>query len=369
MTRSFFKLCKVAVFLYQPAFNLFIFFFLAIGLTHPCRGQQTNIVTVDSTGWANNSVNTVIFRKNSLVTHKGYQYCAYYTIDQYMVLAKRKVGSSHWEIVKSQYKGDARDAHKSISIAVDGSGYVHVAWNQHGNPLNYTKGIKPGSIVLADKQKMTGQKEQKVSYPEFYCLKNGDLLFLYRDGSSGNGDLMINRYSVSSKSWGSVQDGLIDGEGKRNAYWQMAIDIQGTIHLSWVWRESADVASNHDLCYAKSIDGGKTWQKSTGERYELPMKAANAEYVCRIPQKSELINQTSMCADEKGRILIATYWRNPNEHVPQYHIIFNHTGKWETQQLDFRKTPFSLSGMGTKKIPISRPQVITWKKKGRHKRH
>jgi hypothetical protein len=69
---------------------------------------------------------------------------------------------------------------------------------------------------------------------------------------------------------------------------------------TWVWRETWDVATNHDICYAKSVDGGKTWQKSGGEKYELPITAASAEYACRVPQKSELINQTSMCVDSKA---------------------------------------------------------------------
>ena len=58
---------------------------------------------------------------------------------------------------------------------------------------------------------------------------------------------------------------LLDGQGQRNAYWQVAIDPQGSVHLSWVWRETPDVATNHDLGYAKSTDGGLTWQTSTGE--------------------------------------------------------------------------------------------------------
>lgn len=35
---------------------------------------------------------------------------------------------------------------------------------------------------------------------------------------------------------------------------------------------------------------------------------------------------------------------------------------WQIQNLGFRKTPFSLSGMGTKRIPISRPQIVVQQK-------
>ncbi len=326
-------------------------------------GQESKLSTVAATGWANNSINTVVFRKNALTTFKNNQYTAYYDADQFVVLAKRKLNSKNWEVLKTQYKGDATDAHKSISIMLDGNGFLHIAWGQHNNNLNYAKSLYPERLTLGGKMQMLGLKENKVSYPEFYKLANGNLLFFYRDGGSGNGNLMINQYDINTESWKSVRANLIDGEGKRNAYIQTAIDVKGTIHLSWVWRESPDVASNHDLCYAKSADGGLTWQRSDGTNYKLPITAANAEYALRIPQNSELINQTSMYADEKGQPFIATYWRDRGESVPQYHIVYKAGDSWAVNTLAFRKTAFSLSGGGTKKIPISRPQLICWSTK------
>jgi len=346
--------------MYQ-ALNKSIFFiclFTAINFT--CIAQETKLSTIANNGWANNSVNTVIFRKNSLVTFKDFQYAAYYDSAQNVVLAKRKNGASLWITQTTAYKGDATDAHKSISIIVDGDGFIHLAWGQHNNNLNYARSVSAGGLTLGNKQVMTSAKENKVSYPEFYKLANGDLLFFYRDGGSGNGNLMINRYSLQNKKWTRVQDGMIDGEGQRNAYWQVAVDQAGTIHLSWVWRESPDVASNHDLCYAKSTDGGVTWLKSTSEQYKLPITATNAEYALKIPQKSELINQTSMFADAKGNVFIASYWRGKDQEIPQYHLVFKTDATWKVSDLNFRKTSFSLSGTGTKKIPISRPQIIVW---------
>ncbi|RZK58526.1 MAG: neuraminidase, partial [Pedobacter sp.] len=214
-----------------------IVFFLLFGFSFAVKSQEnTTISTIAENGWANNSVNTVIFRKNALTTFKNNQYAAYYDTDQFVVLAKRKLNAQTWDVIKTQYKGDATDAHKSISIMVDGRGYLHIAWGQHNNNLNYAKSIKPESILLGQKQAMLGLKEGKVSYPEFYKLANGNLLFLYRDGGSGNGNLMINQYDLDTKAWTRIQDNLIDGQGKRNAYVQTAIDAKGAIHLSWVWR-------------------------------------------------------------------------------------------------------------------------------------
>jgi hypothetical protein len=211
---------------------------------------------------------------------------------------------------------------------------------------------------MTEKIPMAGKEENSVSYPEFYKMPAGDLLFFYRDGGSGRGNLVINKYSVATKQWKQLHSNLIDGEGKRNAYWQACTDNKGTIHISWVWRESPDVSSNHDMCYARSTDGGVTWEKSTGEKYQLPVTASTAEYALRIPQNSELINQTSMCADAEGNPYIASYWRDAGSAIPQYHIIYKKNKKWQVQNPGFRKTSFSLSGAGTKRIPIARPQLI-----------
>ncbi len=275
-----------------------------------------------------------------------------------MMLGKRKSGTDKWELKRTPYQGNAADAHNTISMMVDGAGYLHLAWDHHNNPLRYCKSISPGSLELTEKMSMTGSVENRVSYPEFYKMPNGDLLFFYRDGGSGNGNLVINKYNLSTKQWTQLQSNLIDGERKRNAYWQAYVDDNGTIHISWVWRESPDVASNHDLCYARSKDGGVTWEKTTGEQYVLPITASTAEYAIKIPQNSELINQTSMNADEKGNPFIATYWREQNSAIPQYHIIYHSGKKWETLELNFRKSAFSLSGTGSKRIPIARPQIM-----------
>ena len=175
--------------------------------------------------------------------------------------------------------------------------------------------------------------------------------------------MVMNRYDVASGKWSRVHDILIDGEGKRNAYWQMCTDSKGTIHLSWVWRETWLVETNHDMCYARSTDGGKTWQRSDGTAYRLPITMATAEIAWPIPQKSELINQTSMTTDPDGRPLIATYWREQGDSIPQYRLV-SHDGKgWHMETVGRRTMPFSLAGGGTKMIPIARPRVVSDGKK------
>ena len=310
-------------------------------------------------GWARSSVNAVIFRTNSVVTHGRTQYTAYYDDSARVVLAKRTLGSDRWQVKTTTYTNDVTDAHNAIAIAVDGRGVLHVAWAEHNKPLHYARGVTPGSLELGVVQTMTGQHEERVTYPQFYALANGDLLFVYRDGRSGSGDTMLNRWDAKLGTWRSVAHPLITGEGKRNAYVNMmAIDARGGWHVSWVWRESPDVATNHDIMYAFSSDEGRTWRTSDGRNYTLPITASNAEVAWPVPQGHELINQTTMSVDARGHPLIATYWRVEGSEVPQFQLVWHDGSRWRASQIGSRTVPFRLSGGGTKRIPVSRPLVV-----------
>lgn len=320
------------------------------------KGYAQELVEVGE-GYSSTSVNTTVFRNNALVTFRDTQFIGFYDPDEYLVLGKRKLGDTQWELKRSAYKGNCSDAHNIISLMVDGDGYLHVSFDHHGHPLNYCRSVSPFSLELGEKMPMTGEEEGNVTYPEFYLLANGDLLFVYRSGSSGRGNLVMNRYLLKNQQWTRVHDVLIDGEDQRNAYWQLYVDEKGTIHLSWVWRETWMVETNHDMCYARSFDNGVSWVKANGEKYELPITLANAEYACRIPQNSELINQTSMGANADGHPYIATYWRDADSEIPQYRMIWHDGNEWHSSQVSRRLEAFSLKGGGTKMIPIARPRI------------
>ena len=310
-------------------------------------------------GWARSSVNAVVFRTSSLASHGDTQYAAYYDDSARVVLAKRRIGSDRWTVSRTPYVNDVTDAHNAIAIAVDGRGVLHVAWAEHNRPLHYARAVRPGSLELGPPEGMTGAREGRVTYPQFYRLPGGDLLCVFRDGQSGSGDVLVNRYDRRTRRWRVLHHPLIAGEGKRNAYVNLlAIDARGGWHVSWVWRDSPDVASNHDVLYAHSPDQGRNWRTASGSRYTLPITARTAETAWHVPKGSELINQTSMTVDRLGRPVIATYWREEGAAVPQLRVVWHDGAVWRSSQVGERRLAFRLSGGGTKRIPLSRPQVL-----------
>ncbi|PRY97787.1 putative BNR repeat neuraminidase [Marinilabilia salmonicolor] len=343
--------------------NLLVILMVFQSCTLPAEPSKPRVMELGD-GWAKTSVNATIFRKNSVISDEHFQYASWYDSTGNVVVAKRALESLEWQVHKTGMQGNVSDAHNVISMMVDTDGYLHLAWDHHNSALKYCRSIEPGGLEFTEVKPMVGSLEQNgVTYPEFYILPNGDLLFAYRYGGSGGGNLVLNRYNTQEKKWVRLHDNLIDGEGERNAYWQMCVGGDGSLHLSWVWRETWDVMSNHDLCYARSNDGGRTWQKSDGAELEMPITARNAEYALQIPQGSSLINQTSITTDKKGQPYIASYWTPGEEEVPQFFLVFLKNGKWEVSRVSNRKMAFSLKGEGSRRIPVSRPQVLVEEQK------
>ncbi len=344
----------------NDSFNLKCLFVLAfLGASLSAFTQSSNFqISEVGYGWSKTSVNATIFRKNSVISDSVYQFVAFYDSLANVVLARRKLNENEWTVKTTPYKGNVSDAHNVICIMLDGEGYLHMSWDHHNSKLNYCRSVEPYSLVMGSKESITATNENAVTYPEFYRFSNGDLLFAYRDGGSGNGNLVLNRYCVSTQHWARVQSNLIDGQGERNAYWQLHIGHNDEVLLSWVWRENPNVASNHDMCFARSNNGGITWENSKAEAYSIPIDVQKAEIVWPIAQNSNLINQTSMTSDKHGNVFICTYYKSVAGQNTNLQLIYNTGGEWKNSTITQRNLDFDLSGTGSRSIPISRPQVL-----------
>src|SRR5690606_18222236 len=162
--------------------NIWINFLLASILFMPIvlHAQPRNAREMDvGFGWAKNTVNTAVFRKNSLVSNASFQFISYYDGEGMVTSGKRRQNSERWTLKRRPYRGDAADAHNVISMMIDGDGYLHVAWDHHNGRLRYAKSMEPGGLELGEEEAMVGSEENRVTYPEFFALPAGDLLFFY----------------------------------------------------------------------------------------------------------------------------------------------------------------------------------------------
>ena len=231
-------------------------------------------------------------------------YVGYYDAARQLTVASRPRGSSWWTYTKlPSWVG--WDSHNSIAMAVDTAGQLHVAGNMHNDPLVYFHTTEAGEVRTLARAPMVGDEaERSMTYPAFLKDAGGRLIFKYRDGGSGRGREIYNVYDGAG--WKRLLDSpLANGEGKRSAYFVgPALGPDGWFHLAWVWRDSPDAATNHDLSYARSRDLVH-WTRSDGTPLPLPIRLGDSEIVDAVPVRGGMINNNTVAGfDARGRVLI-----------------------------------------------------------------
>jgi len=186
--------------------------------------------------------------------------------------ASSQLDSTNWHFTRlPQTLG--WDSHNYVTMAIDAADQLHLSGNMHVHPLVYFRTRRPLDIVSFEViPSMIGDREKRCTYPKFLRGPANELIFTYRDGSSGNGDQIFNVHDDRARTWKRLLDKpLTSGEGLMNAYFVGPVrGPDGFFHLCWVWRDTGDCASNHDLSYARSRDLVH-WEKSNGQPLKLPV--------------------------------------------------------------------------------------------------
>src|SRR5215207_943998 len=194
-------------------------------------------------GWARNTINTSIFRGAGLVTARGVQFGAYYESETQILIIRRDLATNQVDMHRLSIEATLNDAHNTISLGVDGDGYLHLVFEQHGSALNYRRSCEPLAIdVWGEPTPMTGQYEDRVTYPYFVTATRPDqpLLFLYRNGSAMKADIHLKRYDAATKTWQDSETPLLSGSELRP--WAAGpylnhptVDARGHLHLFFTW--------------------------------------------------------------------------------------------------------------------------------------
>lgn len=318
--------------------------------------------------WATNTVNTVIFRHHGLVTVGVKQVAAFYEDSRAIGIILRDLGTGKIERSRIEGNFNIHDAHNAISIGIDSDGSIHLAYDHHIGSLRYRRSAAPWSIrEWTNELPMTGVREGRLTYPAFLMPSaDGPLRLLYRDGSSRQGEACLKEYATKEKTWKDVDPCILSGADQRpwtsNPYWNHpAIDSEGRIHLSFVWRTHPigpkRRVNNIGIDYAVSTKDARKWRTSRDQDLMIPITQVNSETVLAISPGTNLINQTSMALDSQGRPHIAFYANDPRG-IPQYQHLWYDGLEWRHHVLSKRTQAFDLEGGGTLQIPISRPEIV-----------
>ena len=290
-----------------------------------------------------------------LLTDGGRQYVAFYDAERRMTVASREVDSDTWDFERL----DSRvgwDSHNYVTMAADAEGYIHLSGNMHCVPLIYFRTRRPHDIQSFERVVgMVGREEKRCTYPKFIEGAEGELIFTYRDGGSGNGNQIYNVYDLKGRSWGRLLgEPLTDGGGLMNAYIVGPVrGPDGAFHICWVWRDTPDCSTNHDVSYARSRDMVH-WETAAGEAVRLPITIdTEGVIVDAVPVKGGMVNgNTKIGFDSKGRVVISFHKFDAEGKTQIYNARFE-DGRWKiyrTSEWDYR---WYFQGGGTIHFEIS----------------
>jgi hypothetical protein len=276
------------------------------------------------------------------------QFVAFYDDQRRLTVGARRLAEDHFQLVRLA-ETLAWDSHNYVTLTADDEGLLHLAGNMHAVPLVYFRSRAPWDITTFERQPaMVGTEESHCTYPKFFRGPAGELIFTYRDGRSGDGNQVFNVWDGAAHTWRRLLDKpLTDGEGRRNAYFQGPLaGPDGWWHLCWVWRESPDCATNHDLTYARSRDL-RHWETSAGRPLALPITLKSGEIVDPVPVGGGIINGNTVIGfDAAGRVVL-TYHKYDANGFTQLYSARLEDGQWQVHLVTDWQYRWQFSGGGS----------------------
>lgn len=220
--------------------------------------------------------------------------------------------------------------HTQASIAVDKSGYLHIAYNMHNMPWQYAVSKKPGDIsgfsfhgeaisafekfVVKHLNKTTfpgpGTSDiqgTQITYPAFFYDNNNDIYITYRFAAKPKRAFKnrafsggIAKYDLVGKKWhslgGTIPLNREDADWEKNDFphaykalayedgWtvylpRLAFDSNNGMHVSWFWREGTAGPDTTRPTYAYKPAGAVDFFTSKNIKYVTPVTAATSDWI------------------------------------------------------------------------------------------
>ncbi len=168
------------------------------------------------------------------------------------------------------------DGHNTPSIAIDGDGFLHVAYNMHGSKfrpgMNMRKSPTANSVagVWTDENDKTDEDDPlfgTFTYPAMSTAPNGDVYLAIRNGTTGDPrPANLFHYDTSAGAWNDRGD--FAQESGYTAYLPAPyVASDGKVHLVWHWAEGGPKGIRHLGSYAVYDPIADTFSKADGTPY------------------------------------------------------------------------------------------------------
>ena len=300
----------------------------------------------------------------ALLTDGSSQYVGYYEGNHQMVIAQRTLPSGPWKYCRLDEFIDW-DPHCYITMVKNSQGCLLVSGNMHMDPMVMFTTDESGDISTLRRiaPVVDAGKEVSTTYPRFILLSDGTLIFHYRDGKSGDGVEIYHRQNPDGTFSPYLDVPLVDGTAggyDMSAYMiEPTMGPDGNWHLVWVWRDSGNAETCHDLSYAWSRDL-KTWYGVDGSQITLPIDFTMKQLIVDpVPTQGGINNSgVTLGFDAEGRPMIGYYKFDENGHTNVY-IARLEDGRWNIRKVSDTEWRWYFSGTGTliKQFTIGQPTV------------
>jgi len=348
--------------------TIFSYSSLILMLFHACAKNPAEPIVIDESDQGEEIIQAILIDSVwaghpvgfCLYTYENRQYIAYYNATRNMVVGQRDLEDDQFDLhilpatTRDEAGGTSTvlgwDSHNFVTIGIDKEGFIHLSGNVHVHPLTYFRSTRPNDIsTLEQVFEMVGTEENRTTYPHFMLTKDEELLYHYRDGGSGNGNEIYNIYDCATKTWSRMLDvPLTDGQGLMNAYQtQPMVMKDGWYHMYWVWRDTPDCSTNHDLSYMKSPDLAN-WYNALEKKVTLPATIDQKSLIVDpIPPRGGIINLAAkMVVDENDNPVFA-YHKYDSIGNLQFYTARISADKWLYKQITNWDYRWEFSGNGS----------------------
>lgn len=245
-----------------------------------------------------------------ITTYKEDIYVAFVnkpTNDKYSTIIGKWTKDNGWSYTTIETHTLNDPYHAQPSLAIDKQGYIHITYNMHSSPWQYSISKKPENITewIFQGQALNGPHNiikssiisgpgnalipgNRITYQNFAKDNMGDLYINYREALKNDikvsygqkqWSLGVSRYSTATKKWKRVGDTknnqpFATEPGYRAQVGYITFDIYNQMHIVWNWHVEYSLGPGNKMniiSYARSDKDQKYFYKSDKTKLDLPI--------------------------------------------------------------------------------------------------
>jgi hypothetical protein len=180
----------------------------------------------------------------------------------------------------AQYPNDS--GHRQPSIAVDGSGRLHLVGSLHTSAMNYYRDNGSGGDLFNRSEEMP-DGHTTFTYPILKTAPNGDVYLIarvdeYLRTEEKRREGKLYRWENAKEQWSVI--GAFAGETDRAVYPEdLEIDAAGNVHILYEWSAFPSSGFRHALSYIKYEAASGNWTDHSGSRIVVPANVAASDHI------------------------------------------------------------------------------------------